>query len=456
MFFETVQTEGLAHLSYVVGRGSCAAVIDPRRDVDIYLELARAHGARIIHIFETHRNEDYVIGSTELAKKTGASIYHGHAFDFGYGEPVRHGDVFELDSLQLEVLETPGHTDESISIVLRDTDAGSSPLMVFTGDALFVGDVGRTDFYPDRPEEVADALYQSIHEVLLPLGDQVILCPAHGAGSVCGSGMADRNFSTLGYERAHNPKLQLSRDELVRQKVQEHHPKPPYFEKMEAVNAAGPETGREIPLPIPLDADAFAAAMEVGAWVVDVRSPEALSGALVPGSLGIPVGMLATYAGYFLPYDRDLLLVAETAEDRERAVRSLYRLGYDRVTGYLAKGLHAWSTSGRPYHTIPAVSVHELIERRERKEQGMLLDVRSAEEFESGHWPGSTNVPMADLLERLEDVPVGTPITTFCGSGQRAVVAATILLRHGHDEVGVCLGSMAACKAAGCPIESDR
>ncbi|HKJ64059.1 MAG TPA: MBL fold metallo-hydrolase, partial [Desulfopila sp.] len=201
MFLEKIKSEGIAHLSYIIGDGSEAAVIDPRRDCQIYIDTAAARGMSITRIFETHRNEDYVTGSQDLARKTGAAIHHGHKIDFAYGEDVAEGDSFALGDLRLEILETPGHTDESISIVIKDTNFGDDAVAVFTGDALFIGDVGRTDFFPDRAEEVAGLLFDSIFKTILPLGDQTILCPAHGAGSVCGGGMASREFSTLGYER---------------------------------------------------------------------------------------------------------------------------------------------------------------------------------------------------------------------------------------------------------------
>jgi hydroxyacylglutathione hydrolase len=198
MFLETIRSEGLSHLSYILGDGNEAAVIDPRRDAKIYQEIAYRQGARITHIFETHRNEDYVTGSLELARLTDAKIHHGQAMQFEFGQPVADGDSFHIGHIRLDVLETPGHTLEHISLSLTDTASGEGPVAVFTGDTLFIGDVGRTDFYPDRAEEVAGMLYDSLHDKLLPLGDHVILYPAHGVGSVCGSGMANREFSTLG------------------------------------------------------------------------------------------------------------------------------------------------------------------------------------------------------------------------------------------------------------------
>ncbi len=251
MFLEKVKSEGIAHLSYILGDGSEAVVIDPRRDCEVYINIADREGTRITRIFETHRNEDYVVGSQDLAHRTGATIHHGKGLDFSYGEDVSEGDSFELGDLRLTILETPGHTLESISIVVTDKNYGDDAVAVFTGDALFIGDVGRTDFYPDRAREVAGALYDSIFNKILPLGDQTILCPAHGAGSVCGDSMASREFSTLGHERLNNPVLQkTAREDFIEFKVNEHHYQPPYFRKMEEYNQHGPPPLDNLPNPV--------------------------------------------------------------------------------------------------------------------------------------------------------------------------------------------------------------
>ena len=232
MFIEQYNDEGLAHLSYVVGDESQACVIDSRIDIDVYLEAAHQHSVSITHIFETHRNEDYVIGSQNLAERTGAKIYHGAHLDFGYGNAARDGDCFTFGSVQLNVLETPGHTPESLSFVLYDTSTGEAPLSVFTGDALFVGTAGRSNLWKTR-EEAAGILYDSIHEKLLLLGDHVIIYPAHGAGSVCGSDLAARNFSTIGYEKKYNIVLQCdSRHRFINQQKDKDFDHPPYFKEM--------------------------------------------------------------------------------------------------------------------------------------------------------------------------------------------------------------------------------
>lgn len=458
MFLHVVRSEGLAHLSYVVGDQGSAAVIDPRRDCGIYLDIAYREGSRITQIFETHRNEDYVIGSTELADRTGAEIYHGSAFPFAYGHFVEEGDAFELGDVRLKILSTPGHTYESISIVLADRSVSEEPIAVFTGDALFIGDVGRTDFFPDKAEEVAGLLYDSLFQKLLPLGDHVLLYPAHGAGSVCGSAMVDRGFSTLGYERKHNPRLQLvDREEFVRFKVNEHHYQPPYFRQMENHNANGAPLLGRLPRPRPYDVPHFEQAIDAGMVVLDTRSPEAFAGAYIPGSLAVPLEMIPSFAGWFVPYERAVGLIVESYEAVETAVRYLIRLGYDRVEAYLDGGLHAWETSGRVYDSIGAVYAGDLTKALAENRTGFtLLDVRKQDELEQeGRLPSSTHIYLGDLPGQLERVPNDRPVTTFCGSGQRAIIAASILKRHGYREVSDSLGSMAACRALGCPILKD-
>jgi hydroxyacylglutathione hydrolase len=407
MFLETVRSPGLSHLSYIIGHQGRAAVIDPRRDCDIYVDMANRRGARIDYIFETHRNEDYVIGSKDLARMTGADIYHGSRMDFEYGHSVSDGDTFDLGDLRLKILETPGHTFESISIAVIDAGFGEDAVGVFTGDALFVGDVGRTDFFPDQAEEVAGLLYDSIFKKILPLGDQVILYPSHGAGSVCGEGMAEREFSTLGMEKRYNPALQKkNREDFIRFKLNEQHDMPPYFRRMEEFNQEGsaPSIGH-LSIPKPLTASWFNDLVDSGAVILDVRSPEAIGGALIPGSLGIPLAMVTAFAGWFLPYDRDLLLVVDAYDEVETAFRHLTRIGYDRVAGFLDDGLHAWEVSGRDYQSIPTVHTRELVRRINRKEEFTLLDVRKKRSFSRPDCPAPFTCMSASCRTTLTKFP---------------------------------------------------
>lgn len=448
MFVHTVTTPGLAALSYVVGDAGHAAVIDPRRDVAVYLEVAREKGVQITEIIETHRNEDYVVGSCELAAHTGARVLHGPGLDFEYGETIEDGATLTYGQTELQLLRTPGHTDESISIVLRHRETGDSALGVFTGDALFVGDVGRTDFHPDRQGEDAAALYASLHDVLLPLGEHCLVYPAHGAGSVCGDGMADRNFTTLGYEARHNPMLQMSKSEFVAAKEAEHHETPPYFKRMEHLNRVGPAVVGAKMAARPISPDALADRLD-SAPVIDVREPQAFAGSHVPGTINLPVNMLAAYAGWLLPYDTEITLIADDADQREAARTHLRRLGYEQTRDYLKGGVTAWEVSGRAPGGVPVCGARAL---RDMLDEVCVLDVRKRGEYEGGHLPGAVHAFLGRLPEQIAEMPDDRPIITFCGSGRRAMIAASLLRKAGVKDVRNCFGSMKAWMAIDGPL----
>ena len=339
MIFERIKSEGIAHDSYLIGFGSDAAVIDPRRDCQIYIDLAQQRGLKIKYILETYRNEDYVIGSVELNDFTRAEIYHGPSLPWKYGNTLRDGQEFQIGNLKLTAIHTPGHTDESMSYAVADLSSGEVVVMVFTGDALFVGDVGRTDLYgAEEALRLASNLYDSIFKKLLPLGDGVILCPAHGAGSVCGLNIGGRDESTLGIERTQNPILQKNRDDFIKYKVAEQAEKPHYFRQMEKYNLEGPPLLGCISLPTPLTPTEFRDEMERGAVVLDTSKPAAFGGAHIKGAYSIWFEGLPVFAGWVLSYDRPILLVLEDRCHLERAVRYLIRAGYDRIIGYLKDG----------------------------------------------------------------------------------------------------------------------
>ncbi|MBS3773118.1 MAG: MBL fold metallo-hydrolase [Candidatus Thermoplasmatota archaeon] len=449
MLFKRIVSPGLAHNSYILGSRDSAAVIDPRRDAWTYAEVARRNDMRITHIFETHRNEDYVIGSLELAETTDADVYHGAALDFGYGVPVEDGDSFTIGALRLDVLETPGHTDESISIVVTNTAVSSEPYMVFTGDALFAGDVGRTDLYgPDERERMAAMLYNSLHEKLLPLGDQVIVCPAHGSGSVCGGSIGDLPLTTIGYERRSNPMLQLDRQSFIKRKKRERLHVPPYFRQMEVYNRRGPPLLHRMPLPMELSPGELAGRMDE-VQVVDVRRPGCFAAAHVPGSLNMWSQALAGIAGWFLSYDRPVVLIGD---DDNVALRSLVRLGYDDVAMLLG-GIGTWQQSGRPTGGIDMWHA-ERLNARLNDDEVFILDVRAMHSrSEHGHIPGSEHVYLGDLPDRLGDLPSGETIVVYCDAGYKTGTAASLLARHGFDGVAELIGGIAAWKQAGHPVD---
>ena len=454
MFLRQIKTEGLAHFSYILGDGGLAAVIDPRRDIGIYLDIARANGVRIAHIFETHRNEDLVSGARALADVTGATVYHGPnaAGKIPYAGTVTEGFSADIGTLTLKVLETPGHTDDSISIVIHDDGYTDGAVGVFTGDALFVGDVGRTDFYPDRAEEVAGKLHDSLQK-LLALGDQTILYPAHGAGSVCGAGMAAREFSTIGHERRNNPRLQIeSREAFIAAKTAEHHYQPPYFRLMEQLNLSGaPACNAPAPLQmLPLSA----LRQKAPRHLLDVRSVLAYLGGHIEGSQALPVSMIAAFGGWFLGRDDSIALIAESVEEAEAASQHLCRIGFDKVVG-AALAPVGMAAGGEKLGAIPIVDAAEVAQRLENKQDWALLDVRSIEEFEAGHIARARHCYAGDVLAACDVPALPARVTVMCGSGARATLAASALKRCGQRGVDVFMGSYSAWTAEDRPTKSS-
>jgi hydroxyacylglutathione hydrolase len=452
MIFERIKSEGTANNSYLIGSGSSAAVIDPRRDCQIYVDLAQRHGMKIHYIFETHRNEDFTIGSLELQNMTDAEIFHGPGLEWGYGNTLKDGQVFQAGRLRLTAIHTPGHTDESMSLSLIDPASGEYPVMIFTGDALFVDDVGRIDLYgPEEAPRMAANLYDSIFKKLLPLGDGVILCPGHGAGSVCGMNIADRDESTLGIEKAQNPLLKMGRDEFIRYKLAEKPERPHYFRQMEKYNLNGPPLLGCQPLPAPLTPAEFKKAMEEGALVVDTSEPAAFGGAHIKGSYSIWLEGLPVFAGWVLPYDRPVLLVVEDQSHVDRAVRYLVRAGYGLIAGFLKGGTEGWYNAGLPTESLSLLSVHQLKEKIDRGDDLLVLDTREQDEWESGHIEGALHIYVGHLEERLAEVPGDKPVAVICTVGHRAGLGASILLRAGYKDVYNVLGSVRAWVAAGFP-----
>ncbi|MCR3883288.1 MAG: MBL fold metallo-hydrolase [Methanothrix sp.] len=453
MLFERVESEGLAHYSYIVGDGNEALVIDPRRDCDLYQKMATSAGMRITTVLETHRNEDYVVGSVELSARSGADIFHadGH-LDYRYGEAVDDGMRWKVGRFEVEAISTPGHTLGSMSYLLRDS--GGEPWIVFTGDDLFAGDLGRVDLMGmERAGEMAGLLYDSIFDRLLPLGDGVIACPAHGVGSVCAASIADRKWTTLGIERKRNPKLQVEgKDEFV-EKMAVELEMPPYFKEMERLNMVGAPLLCTVADPLPLSAQEFAEAAG-DEFVLDNRTELAFGAAHLSGSLSIWLAGIPSFAGWFLPYDRKIFMVDETG-DLDKAVRLLRRLGFDRIGGHLSGGMIAWHTAGMESGTINTANVHDLCRRldRQEKERAWILDVRGDDELErSGRITGAHQIHVTKLPERIGEVPRDRPIYIFCGSGLRSMMAASILRREGLEDLTVILGGLAGWSSARCPV----
>lgn len=446
MFIEKVKTPGLAHLSWIIGDKAAAVVVDPRRDIDVYLAMAQKHNVNITTILETHRNEDLISGSKILGDYTGATVYHGPDSDtpIEYAQTINDGSMLDFSEFQIKAVHTPGHTNDSMSYALFDKEQGGPAVLVFTGDALFVGDVGRTDFYPDEHES-AGKLFESLKKILA-LGDQAILCPAHGAGSVCGSGMASREFSTLGHERSANPMLQLTKkQDFVERKTAESHYKPPYFSMMEAVNGKGPSAISSLDNLKILNVSEMKRFQSAGVRIIDTRDTESFAAAHIPGAINLPVDLVTAYAGWVLSPDDDITVVAQNLADAKTACLHLSRIGFDNVNGAFIQAMSAWAASGEGFSTIKMTPVNEISERlNQPPHQWQLLDVRKHEEVEENKIRSAKHVYLGHLPLEIPSLDKSARFTVLCASGVRATVGASLLKNAGIDEVDVFLGSMGA------------
>jgi hydroxyacylglutathione hydrolase len=454
MFFKRIVSEGIAHNSYMVGSGGQAAVIDPRRDCDIYLDYAVRNSLIITHIFETHRNEDYVIGSLELAERCQAEIFHGGKMLFSYGKPVYEGNEFSLGSLELTILETPGHTEESISIVLRDKAVSDLPYMVFSGDTLFAGDIARTDFFGrDRDVEMAGKIYDSIVKKILPLGDGVVICPAHGAGSVCGGEIADLPFTTTGFEKLSNPVLGFSREKFIAKRVSESPYVPPYFRQMEQYNKEGAPLLHHLPDLRPLSIAEVRLLRQHHCQILDIRSPTSFGAGHIPGSLSIWREGIPAFMGWFFNYQEPILIIDDFNLSLDIILRQAIRLGYDNVSGFLAGGFPAWFKGAQEISTIPTCSVQQLNDKL-RTESPFLLDVRDIRNWRAvGHIRGAHHRYIGELPDHLEEIPRTGPVFVYCDAGYKGGLAASILARNQYTNITNVLGGMTAWKHAGYPVE---
>jgi hydroxyacylglutathione hydrolase len=454
VILELIKSEGIAHNSYLIGTGSAAIVIDPRRDCQVYADSARQKSQKIKYIFETHRNEDYVSGSVELKNITGAEIYHGPGLAWKYGITLKDNQSFRIGSLELTALHTPGHTDESMCYAVADLSTGKVPVMVFTGDTLFVGDVGRTDLYGEKEApRMASNLFESIFKRLFPLGDGVIIYPAHGGGSVCGMHIANRDESTIGMEKSENPALQMkTEDEFVKYKLAEKPERPPYFTQMENYNLEGPPLLGCLSLPAPLTANEFKEEINRGAVLVDTSEPAAFGGIHTKGAYSIWLEGLPAFSGWVLPYDRPIILVLEGQDKLEKAVKYLIRAGYDRIHGYLKDGIETWYNAGLPIESLRLLSVHQLKSMLDQREPLTVLDTRGQEEWDSGHIEGALHIYVGHLEQRLSEVPKEKPVAVYCKTGHRAGLSASILLKAGYPKVYNVPGSINAWMAAGFPL----
>jgi hydroxyacylglutathione hydrolase len=455
----------LAHASYLIGdeQTRTAAVVDPQRDVDQYLTFAAEHGLRIEHVFLTHLHADFIAGHLELRDRVGAKIYLGAAAKAEYSfVPLRDGDVVELGRVRLKALETPGHTPESVSLVVYDLDhSETEPKAVLTGDTLFVGDVGRPDLRVAlgwSANDLGGLLYESLRNKLLTLPDSAAVYPAHGAGSLCGKALSKETVSTIGEQRRSNYALQpMSKDAFVGLVTADQPDAPSYFTYDAVLNSQErPTLDKTLERIGSLALDQVLALRAVGAQVLDTRDPVEFAAAHLAGSINIGLaGQYATWAGTVLSRDLPIVIIADPGHEHEAAMR-LGRIGFDQVVGYLEGGLRSVESRPDLMASTERLSAQVAADRVAAAPAGkapVIVDVRAPGERQQKRIPGSVSIPLNHLAERLSELPSDRPLLVHCAGGYRSSIAASLLQRHGFTQVGEIAGGIAAWDAGQLPLE---
>ena len=460
LVFKTIQTEGIAELSYLLGDDDegVAAIFDPRPDVEIYVEMAREANVAITHIFETHIHADLVSGSRELcARLKSAKIFASHEGGAEYGfdhEKVNDGDRFVFGEVMVTARHTPGHTPEHVSYLLAEAERPDTPWGILTGDSLFVSSAGRPDLLGEKhTKELAEKQFHTLRDFYLKLPDHVMIYPNHGAGSPCGADIGDRLSSTIGYERKFNRFLQFADvKSFTDYALSSAPPVPKYYPVMKKINAQGPEILGNLPRVQALPPKAFKDAIDKKQGVLlDVRTMLAFGGGHIPGALNIGGSpILSIWAGWMLDPNEPIFLVLESEGDLEEIVRLFIRTGYSKFGGYLVGGMKAWDAAGFPLEKIDQMSVHEL---NQRKSSLQVLDVRSPGEWKKGRVPGARHIFLPELRKRIGELDRTKPTAVYCGSGYRASIATSIMKPEGFNELWNVPGSWEAWKKARFPVE---
>ncbi|ETW92614.1 MAG: sulfurtransferase [Candidatus Entotheonella factor] len=449
----------LAHASYLIGdeETGTAIVVDPQRDIDQYIADADLHGLQIGHVILTHFHADFLAGHLELRDRVGAHIYLGAQAEAEYAfTPVKNDDVLEFGRARLHCLETPGHTPEAISILVYDlAQDDRNPHAVLTGDTLFIGDVGRPDLMASvgmTAEELASSLYDSLHQKLLPLPDETLVYPAHGAGSMCGKNLSTDTVSTIGAQRQYNYALQPMSKDAFTQLVTTDQPEAPAYFAYDAILSRKERRTLDEVLEQelkPLALETVLSMMKAGTQVVDGRDVADFAGAHLKGSLNISLnGAYATWCGYLLDRERPIIILAAPGQEVEAAMR-LGRIGFDHVAGYLDGGMQALERYPELVGRTERITAPTLAEHILEPESPLVLDVRTEREWQDNHIADSLNIPLQQLRERLGEVPSDRPMIIQCGSGYRSAIAASLLKQHGILQVADLVGGFTAWEASG-------
>jgi len=459
MYFEQFYLGCLAHASYMMASEGEAIVVDPQRDVEIYLKAAEANQLSIRHIFETHLHADFVSGHRELAARTGAKIYIGAQAGATFPHvSVKDGFQLRVEQIRVGALETPGHTPESICLIVTDEEKSPDPWAVLTGDTLFIGDVGRPDLSPRHtPVQLAGMLYDSLHDKLLKLADNVLVYPAHGAGSLCGRNMRAEKVSTIGTERLTNYALQIkSREEFIEQLTSNLPARPEYFVRDAEINRGGAAALADLPALSPIEPTQLKALLAEGGMALDVRPGEDFAAGHVPGSVNIALsGQFASWAGALLGLDAQPVLIAESEEAVAEARMRLARIGLENAPGYLKGGVEAWKRAGLPLETLPQIAVADLSEQLQGSPM-QVLDVRREREWEDGHIEGASWWPLDNFKVAPPEIDRTVPIAVHCKGGYRSMIACSLLQRAGFQNVVNVVGGFDAWQGAKLPVVAEK
>lgn len=466
MYFKQFYLGCLAHASYLIGSEGEAAVVDPQRDVDQYIDEAASQGLTIKYIIETHLHADFVSGHRELAERTGAEIVFSREAGATFPhKAVRDGNEIMLGKVKLRIIETPGHTPESICVLVIDTEVSDQPQKILTGDTLFIGDVGRPDLAGGKgytSQMMAAMMYDTLHNKILALTDDVEVYPAHGAGSMCGKNLSKESSSTIGQQRKFNYALQpMTKESFVEMMTADLPEAPAYFPKDAEINRTGAQPLSELAQPRALSANELHNLMNTQAdglrnVVLDVRSAADFGTGHVPGSINIGLGgQFATWAGILIPIGTPILLVAESEEKKKEAVMRLARVGLESVEGYLDGGIESWRAAGLKLSTVPQISVAELSTLIGKQPELQILDVRRPPEYDDGHVPGALTAQLSKLQKSAATLPLDPSKTTavICAGGYRSSAATSILQQHGFTNLLNVTGGTSAWVKAGYPIE---
>jgi glyoxylase-like metal-dependent hydrolase (beta-lactamase superfamily II)/rhodanese-related sulfurtransferase len=460
MYFEQFYLRCLAHASYMLASEGEAVVVDPQRDVELYLKAAEEHGITIRHIFETHLHADFVSGHRELAARTDAKIYMGAQAGAVFPHvPVTDGFELTFGKASIRVLETPGHTAESICLVVTDGEKSSAPWAVLTGDTLFIGDVGRPDLSPGHSSaELAGMLYDSLHQKLLKLPDNALVYPAHGAGSLCGKNMRAERSSTIGTERLTNYALQIkSREEFIAQLTSNLPARPDYFLKDAEINRTGAAALSELPPLRAIQPAELKTMLDGGEFALDVRPGDEFAAAHVPGSVNIALsGQFASWAGTVLGLTAHPVLIAASNEQLEEARLRMTRVGIEVLSGYLDGGVAAWSHAGFPVAKLSQITAKDLNARLQSSGDVQVLDVRRAPEWEAAHIESATWWPLDNFRVSPPEIDLDTPVAVHCKGGYRSIIACSLLQRAGFKQVSNVVGGFDAWLEAKLPVESAK